>query len=375
MSNRIALILALAAAGALHAQEKKPAPPKVPAHSPEQSQLNKTKQDARNRDEIKKAEAIFRKLKESDAAKREIERAEKAKPKTPNEDEARAKLDKLKNSVDPDEFKEFEKLLKESSETLREEYQKLREKNLKEPAPAPSANPAGETAPAHGSFENVPAPEPIPLLKAPVFAPPPIRADHGVKGPSRDPKNPDKMLPASDPRTRTYVLDGNVRFRQPTMAMDADEVEVLFKEGQSPDIGEKRKPAPPPSPDPVKRPAASIDSSIERIVARGRVRIMVVDENGRVQIGRGGSMIYEAKTGSFLIKDWPEAQVGNRLLKGVTKNAVIRLGKLEDADIRGLDMTTLEQELTPLDLPKTPDKPVPAAGTVKPSAAPSPTPR
>jgi hypothetical protein len=154
---------------------------------------------------------------------------------------------------------------------------------------------------------------------------------------------------------------------------------VLFKEGQSPDIGEKKKPAAPaaPSADPVKRPTSSIDSSIERIVARGRVRIMVVDENGRVQVGRGGSMIYEAKSGSFLIKDWPEAQVGNRLFKGETKNAVIRLGKLEDADFRGLDMTTLEQELTPEDLPKTPDKPVPAAGAVlpKPSAAPSPTPR
>jgi len=370
-------LLPALAATMLTAQEKKPAPPKVPSHAPTQSKLNKIRQDERVQKELKKAKEIIEKAgKNSEGVKREAERMQKEKSPATT-DEVKSKLEKLKDSVDKNDLKELEALLKDSTSDIKEEIKKYRDQKRKETVPAPSVNPVPDTTPVPGSFDSIAAAEPIPLAKAPVFPVPPIRADHAIKGPSRDPRDPEKKLPESDLRTRTWVLSGDVRIRRPTEAVDADVVEIVFKQGESPDSsGKSGKPASPPGVDPINRPKND-ESDIESIVARGRVRFMIVDAAGRVQVGRGGHMTWEEKTGWFVIKDWPEAELGGRRLKGRTKNAVIRLSRLDEVNISGLDLDTLERELTPNDLPKTADKPVPGAGPVlpKPSAAPSPAPR
>jgi len=360
----------------LAAQENKTTPSKQDKAAAEaRARLNKLKQDERNKELFKKAEAALKKAEKNNAAaKSEVERMTKT-DERPEEKEARAKLEKLKNSVDPEEMKEFERLLKESTESLKEEFKNYREKQRNErPAPAvPSVAPD----PAPVNFESVPGPVPLAMLKGPAFpVSPPVKADRMIKGPSRDPRNPDKVLPDSDPRTRTLVLNGNVHIRRPMMALDADEVDLLLKEGEDSSIVSGGA----PNADPNGR-ARREGGPFERIVARGRVRVMFVDSNGTVKVGRGGSMIYEEKTGIFVIKEWPEAEVGDKLIRGSSKGSVIKLSDLKSEDPavdgEGLELFTLERKLSAEELPRTPDQPVPAAGPVKPKAgsAPSPAPR
>jgi len=373
------LILALSALAilTLAAQEKKPAPSSTDKAAAEaRARLNKLKQDERSKDLIKKAEAALKKAdKTGSAAKDEVDRLTK-KDELPEEKEARLKLEKLKNSVDPKDMEEFEKLLKESTETLREEYKTYREKQRSE-RPAPAA-PVPAPDPAPVSFDHVPAPAPAPLLKAPAFpVSPMVTAENGIIPGERDPRRPDVILPPGDPRRRTWVLTGNVRIRRPFFALDADEVDLLLKEGEEANFNGTGQA---PSSDPAGR-AKREGGPFERIVARGRVRVMFIDKAGRVQVGRGGSMIYEEKSGVFLIKEWPEAEIGNKLLRGPAKNSVIKLSDITAEDpnveILGLKMETLENSLTPEDLPRTPEADVPPAGAVKPRAgsAPSPAPR
>jgi hypothetical protein len=361
----------------LAAQEKKPAPSNTDKAAAEaRDKLNKYKQDERAKDLIKKAEAALKKAdKNSSAAKAEVERLTK-KDELPEEKEARLKLEKLKDSVDQKDMEEFERVFKEASETLREEYKTYREKKRSE-KPSPAA-PAAAPDPAPVSFDHVPAPAPAPLLKPPAFpVSPMVTADNGIIPGERDPRHPEVLLPAGDPRRRTWVLNGNVRIRRPFFALDADEVDLLLKEGEEANFNGTDKP---PSADPSGRGRRE-GGPFERIVARGRVRVMFIDKSGRVQVGRGGSMIYEEKSGIFLIKEWPEAEIGNKLLRGPAKSSVIKLSDITAEDpnveILGLKMETLENALTPEDLPRTAEADVPAAGAVKPRAgtAPSPAPR
>ena len=323
-------------------------------------------------------------IKNIEAAEKEDARFDKeGRPSTEN---AEAKLERLKNSTNEADLKEFESLLQElrqSKPAMEEELQKwkqrARERIKKEGTPAPSPNPAPAPDPVPGSFDNIPAPLPLPLQKGPEFRPPPIKADRMVKGPSRDPRNPDIDLPDSDQRTRTYVLSGGVTLRQPTMALDADEVDLLFKAGKAPGSGSAGKKGTPPGADPIGRSRKG-DSDIERIVALGRARLMFVDKNGLVQVGRGDQITFEESSGWFSIKGWPEVEFDGKLFRGPSKDSVIRLSRLKEADVRGCALYSLDRTLAAEDLPKTPEKPVPAAGPIRadssaPAPAPSPKPR
>ncbi len=386
MKTRLILIFALASALPLLAQEKKPAPanPVTPAKpAADQKTIDKVKQEARNIKNLKDAEAAFKRaVKGTDAAKLETNRLNKG--GLPSTEDAEAKLERLKKSTSEDDIKELENLLKDNKPALEEELKKfrdrLRDRTKKEGQPAPSPSPATAPDPAPAGFDSNPAPVPLPLQKGRKFDPPPIKADRMIKGPSRDPKNPDIVLPDSDQRTRTYVLTGKVTLRQPTMALDADEVDILFKAGQAPGSDTPAKKEPPPAADPIGR-SKKQSSAIERIVARSRVRLMFVDKNGLVQVGRGDHVTYEESTGWFTIKGWPEVEFDGKLFRGPSKDSVIRIGSLEQADVQGCAFYYLDRALTVEDFPKTPDKPVPAAGPIRsgtsapPAPAPSPKPR
>ena len=374
----IIIILALAAALPLPAQEKKPTPAKTPAQV-NADKLNKLKRDLRNKEEIKKAKAILdRALKKNDAAKGESARIEKDRP-LPSVEDAQTKLDRLKKSTNESDLDELKNLLKDNKPALEEEMRKLKarvqEQMQKEGKPRPAAAP--EPDPAPGSFESIAAPMPLPRQGAPDFRPPALTSERMIKGSSRDPRNPDKELPDSDPRTRTYVLNGNVRLRRPDMAFDADEADILFNAGEAPGSSSEPKKAAPPSPDPVNRKKAD-GPPIERIIARGRVRVMFVDKTGHVQVARGGHMIYDGKSGVFTIKEWPEVEIGDKMFRGPAKSSVVRLsdwvGGNPAAQFDGFESVDLEREHTAADMPKSPDKPVPAAGPIRSSSSPAPSP-
>jgi hypothetical protein len=282
--------------------------------------------------------------------------------------------------VDKKAVDDLKNILKDSKPAVEEQIRNIREQMKKDgrqpDAPAPSAQPE----PVGGSFDDISTATPLPLQTGVNFKMAPIKADRVFRGSSRDPKNPARMLPDSDARTRTWVGMGHVTLREPTFAMDANEVDILFKEGEGPGGGSKDRREGPPGADPVKS-SRSKETPFERIVARGSVRLMTVDASGRVQVARGGYMIYDGRTGSFVIRDWPEAEVGGKLLRSLTKNAVLRLSDLEatqpEFDAAGFDVFTVDQPLKPGDLPGSHEKPVPSAGPVlpKPSEAPSPSPR
>jgi len=381
----------------LLAQEKKPAPAK-PAKPDRAAQaraaVNEAKQDERNKERVKEFESALKKaLKNNEAAEAEINRLKKTE-EAPDGKDAKATLEKLKNSVDKNDMKEFEALLKESTQAMKEEIKAYQDKRRAEGKSTltPGA-PASAVDPPPVSFDNVPAPAPMPLTKAPEFpVTPTVEADDGVICGERDPRNPDVLLPVNDPRRRMWVLSGKVRVRRPFMALDANEVDLFWAEGQAQALSGSNKgkvsatavkPAA-PAVDPGGRTKHD-DEPFERIIARGNVRLMFVDRIGIVKVARGGSMIYDAKTGIFLIKEWPEAEVGDKLLVGPDKTSVIKLNNIKSDDpdwqLQGLKITTLERRLTAEDMPRTTGQQVPGAGAVKPKSpatpapAPSPAPR
>jgi beta-lactamase regulating signal transducer with metallopeptidase domain len=182
--------------------------------------------------------------------------------------------------------------------------------------------------------------QPTPGLAAPL-----VSADQIVKGPVQDPKDPAKKLPASDPRTRTTTFSGNVRLRLPTMALDADEMDVVLKEGA------------------VAQGEQAALSAFESITAKGRVRAMLVNEKSQASAAGGGHLHYDGKTGMLTLKDWPEMRVGNKLVTGRTAEAQFKLnlGDFPDpsVDLKDTLMVTQDRKLTAEDMPRTADKPVP----------------
>lgn len=197
-------------------------------------------------------------------------------------------------------------------------------------------------------------------MKAVVFPSAPLSANKLIKGPERDPKNPDKELPDSDVRRRTWIAEGDVRLRlvSQQLALDADEVTIIWKSGKGTGVGTKSKSVV----DPLKKEK---EPPFERLIARGRVRVMFVDNFGRVQVGRAGYMVYEAKSGEFLLKDWPEVQMEDKLVRGTSKTSVARMSRLKDADFDSWEVLTLEDSLKAEDLPADRATPVPAAPPVK----------
>jgi lipopolysaccharide export system protein LptA len=359
------LVLSFAAATLLAAQDTKPAAdppakpadPKVPTHSPEQSALNKGKEEVRQNDKLKKSLSKLQKaVQDTGAAKKEVERAEKGKV-IPSTDEAKKKLeDAVKNNLDKKDLKELENKLREG---VKEGTKALRERNKKEgDGNTPPANPTPDADTPPGSFDKSAKEESLPVRKGPVFQPAPISAEVMISGIMKDPKKPEVDLPKSDPRTRTFVLNGNAKLRQPDIVLDADEVELLVKEGRAPGSGSKTKK--PPTSDPVK-PEAAKGAPIERLIARGRVRFMFVDKDGHVQAGRCGNLIYEEKTGWFILKDWPEVEAEGYLIRGPKKDSIMRLSRTEKSDLRDCIISPVDRELNTGDVPKDRDTPVPAA--------------
>jgi len=86
-----------------------------------------------------------------------------------------------------------------------------------------------------------------------------------------------------------------------------------------------------------------------------------VDKEGHIQAGRCGYLIYEEKTGWFILKDWPEAEAEGYLLRGPRKDSVIRLSRTEKADAAGCELIPLDRDINAADVPKDKETPVPAA--------------
>jgi hypothetical protein len=239
----------------------------------------------------------------------------------------------------------------------------------KDGAPAVTAAP---TRPA--TFAGVPGPAPLtPHRKVNMAVSSVIDADEMIKPPSRDPANPDKALPPGDPRTRTYILRGNAKVRGKSFAADGDEIEILYDESHAGDptggMAKKREKAGKPGNlDPVSTTSGAAtagkpktqESPFERIIIRGRARIMAVGKDGEVQVGRAGYMVYEKKSGIFFLREWPEAQTGDKCFAAESKESVIMLSQTEEVQFKNCTMLPVEREIGADEFPKSLEKPVPA---------------
>lgn len=313
--------------------------PKPPVHKADQSALNRLKQDDRSKKQLSDAvEKLREAAKRNEAADKEIKRINAKDLK----DDPGKVIQSMKDKLDPAALKELQEKAKELAES--EEGKKLAEELKKKASAAASktkSSPPTTTPPEKfgpSTFDQVPAPVPVVAVPPATKEKTPrsiVDGDTIILPPTQDPSNPERTLPPSDPRSRTYVIIGNAQVKTPNMVLDGDRIEVLASpEGGAEGIGglpgkKPVKPAKANAVDPVQPGAgASPDDKkaapFDRVIATGRVNIVRM-VNGKTQSGKGGSMIYDRKTDEMILTDWPEAQEGDQIIVGTRKDARIIL--------------------------------------------------
>ncbi len=310
---------------------------KPPVHKADQSALNRLKQDDRSKKQLSDAvEKLREAAKRNEAADKEIKRINANDLK---EDPGKV-IDSMKDKLDPAALKELQEkarelVTSEEAKKLAEDLKKKATSSIK-PKSAPTTTPPEKFGPS--TFDQVPAPVPV-VVDVPNLKEKTPRSivdgDTIILPPTQDPANPERTLPPSDPRSRTYVIIGNAQVKTPNMVLDGDRIEVLASvEGGGEGLGgmPAKKPAPPArtkTVDPVQPGAgAPVDDKkaapFDRVIATGRVNIVRI-VNGKTQSGKGGSMIYDRKTDEMILTDWPEAQEGDQVIVGTRKDARIIL--------------------------------------------------
>jgi lipopolysaccharide export system protein LptA len=336
------------------AQAPKPTPdaPKPPVHKPEQSILNRVKQDERSKKQISdSAEKLREAAKRTETGEKELKRIN---PKDLMEDPGKV-IESMKDKLDPAALKELQEKAKEvlDSEDGKKLIEEIKKKaNSSKPKTA-TTTPPGKFGPS--TFDQVPLPVPavtdVPQAK-PRTPGAVVNGDSIIFPPSQDPANPERALPASDPRSRTYVIVGSAQVKTASLVLDADRIEFIkSQESGAEGIGglgasPKKSPTKTKAIDPVNAGAAAQDEEkadpFEMIIATGRVNIVKIDK-GKIVTGKGGSMIYRKKTGEMILTDWPEVQDGKNVLVARQKNAKIVLIPKGQPYSEGCELLTLDE--------------------------------
>jgi hypothetical protein len=338
------------------AQAPKPTPdaPKPPVHKPEQSILNRVKQDERSKKQISdSAEKLREAAKRTETGEKELKRIN---PKDLMEDPGKV-IESMKDKLDPAALKELQEKAKEvlDSEDGKKLIEEVKKKaNSSKPKTA-TTTPPGKFGPS--TFDQVPLPVPavtdVPQAK-PRTPGAVVNGDSIIFPPSQDPANPERALPASDPRSRTYVIVGSAQVKTASLVLDADRIEFIkSQESGAEGIGglgasPKKSPAKTKAIDPVNAGAGAAAQDEEKadpfdmIIATGRVNIVRIDK-GKIVTGKGGSMIYRKKTGEMILTDWPEVQDGKNVLVARQKNAKIVLIPKGQPYSEGCELLTLDE--------------------------------
>lgn len=317
---------------------------KPPVHKADQSALNRQKQDDRARKELDQVVEQLRETeRRNEAAAKQLKRLDADKLK---DDPAKA-LEEMQDGLSPEDKAKLKDLQEKARKVLDSpDAKKAMEegkKKLEDAASSAKAKKSPTTVPPEkfgpSTFDQVPAPSAIapaaaaatPPAKEPRFT---VDGNEVILPPTHDPANPERVLPASDPITRTYVVIGNAIVKTPSMVLEGDRIEAIASpEGEGLGTMAPKKPAKPTPANPADPVQPGINPSVEdekkappfeRIIATGRVNIVRI-VNGQTQSGKGGSMIYNSKTDEMVLTDWPEAQEGNQMIVGTRKDAQIIL--------------------------------------------------
>jgi hypothetical protein len=368
------------AASSLFAQAPRPSAdaPKPPVHKPEQSVLNRLKQDDRSKKELSDAiEKLREAAKRNESADKEIKRID-AKDLKDNPGKV---IESIKDKLSPEDNAELKAAMEKAKEAMNsEEVKKALEDAKKKAAatikPKSASGPDEKLAPPPVSFDRVPAP--VPAESGPFELKPrtPNSVVNGEKitlPPSNDPDHPDRPIAPSDPRGRTYIVTGNGQVKTPSIALEADRIECVKSPGAADDgfggLGANKPKPKTKSIDPVKAGAGGAkpeDEPFERIIANGRVNLVKI-ENGELVSGKGGSFIYDKKTGKAILSDWPQAQKGKTLWIGNRKDSLIVIVPKGQPFAENCRIETISDEKAGI----APSKPAPAA-PVPPKAKPVP---
>jgi hypothetical protein len=340
------------------AQAPKPTPdaPKPPVHKPEQSILNRVKQDERSKKQISdSAEKLREAAKRTETGEKELKRIN---PKDLMEDPGKV-IESMKDKLDPAALKELQEKAKEvlDSEDGKKLIEEIKKKaNSSKPKTA-TTTPPGKFGPS--TFDQVPLPVPaaadVPQAK-PRTPGAVVNGDSIIFPPSQDPANPERALPASDPRSRTYVIVGSAQVKTASLVLDADRIECITSQESGAEgigglgVAPEKNPAKSKTKaiDPVNAGAGKAAKEgekadpFEMIIATGRVNIVRIDK-GKVVTGKGGSMIYSKKTGEMILTDWPEAKDGKNVLVARQKNAKIVLVPKGQPYSEGCQLVTVDE--------------------------------
>ena len=336
------------------AQAPKPTPdaPKPPVHKPEQSILNRVKQDERSKKQISdSAEKLREAAKRTETGEKELKRIN---TKDLMEDPGKV-IESMKDKLDPAALKELQEKAKEvlDSEDGKKLIEEIKKKANSSKPKAATTTPPGKFGPS--TFDQVPLP--VPAIADASQAKPRtpgavVNGDSIIFPPSQDPANPERALPASDPRSRTFVIVGSAQVKTASLVLDADRIECIkSQESGAEGIGglgasPKKSPTKTKAIDPVNSGAAAQDEEkadpFELIIATGRVNIVKIDK-GKIVTGKGGSMIYRKKTGEMILTDWPEVQDGKNVLVARQKNAKIVLIPKGQPYSEGCELLTLDE--------------------------------
>lgn len=341
---------------------------KPPVHKPDQSALNRVKQDDRSKKQLDEAiEKLREAAKRNETADKELKRVNEQDLK----DNPAKAIGAIKDQLSTEDTAQLKKTLEKAvnSEEARKLADELKKKAVSSIKPKSGATTTPPEKFGPSTFDKVPGPVPV----APEVTAKPKTPDFSVDGdsiifpPARDPANPQRALLPSDPRSRTYVVIGHAQVKTPSMVLDGDRIEMIASvEGGGLQAPQPRpKPAKPKAGDPVRPVSAAAEEKkpapFDRVIATGRVRIVRIID-GKTETGKGGSMIYDKKSGTMILTDWPQAQVEGKVITGKSKDAKIILvpdgePRVENCRIEGYE---------------TPDTAPAAASTGPPAAAPVP---
>ena len=347
------LLLAMGSTSPAQPPKPETAEPKPPVHKPEQSALNRLKQDDRSKKELSSViEQLREAAKRNETAEKEVKRVNS---KDLKDDPAKV-LESMKDKLSSEDTAALKSAMEKAREALNsEDAKKVIDEARKKAASSLKPKSAATTTPPEkfgpSTFDKVPAPTPS--------APEAVTAKRRIPGffadgdsiifpPTRDPAKPERVLPPSDPRSRTYIVIGSAQVKTASMVLDADRIEMVA----SAEGGGITGPLPAPKPakaktaDPVQPGIGGADAEkkatpFDRVMATGRVNIVRII-NGKTQTGKGGSMIYDKKSGTMILTDWPQAQVEGKVITGKSKDAKIILvpdgePRMENCRIEGFD--------------------------------------
>lgn len=120
------------------------------------------------------------------------------------------------------------------------------------------------------------------------------------------------------------IYVGDVKARHPQMYIECEELELYMTKQEGGALGGGKVTPQAKDADIVAVKKGNDSPPIEKADARGpMVTVEKMSETGELQVGHCKHLIYEGKTGTTTLLDWPQVQVGNKLHKATEPGCVM----------------------------------------------------